>query len=140
MGLPVVKSKYRSKSFSFTFQLKYWWVNREKFCHLLICILWFLIAWSWQLWLIMTHYNKQYLASYLMYRIYFILICRRYMRIRAKKVKDLDCTWEKGDLRSSRQRDGHSCGLFVLMVNPLPIWKNTWYFMAHLMDEAVSNT
>nr|XP_022321445.1 uncharacterized protein LOC111123426 [Crassostrea virginica] len=47
---------------------------------------------------------------------------RRYMRIRAKKVKDLDCTWEKGDLRSSRQRDGHSCGLFVLM-NALAITK-----------------
>ena len=38
------------------------------------------------------------------------------MKKRAKKVSDLNCEWKDGNIISSVQKDGSSCGPFVLMV------------------------
>lgn len=42
---------------------------------------------------------------------------RKYMKMRGKQIKDLTSDWKEGNLISSRQKDGHSCGPFVLMVS-----------------------
>ena len=39
------------------------------------------------------------------------------MKIRGQKIGDLTCEWTDGNLISGRQKDGYSCGPFVLMVN-----------------------
>ena len=45
------------------------------------------------------------------------------MKIRSEKIKDdIDANWKSGNLKSSQQKDGHSCGLFILMVNITMIW------------------
>lgn len=39
------------------------------------------------------------------------------MKVRSEKIKqDVDSNWKKGNLKSSQQKDGHSCGPFILMV------------------------
>ncbi|XP_071121786.1 uncharacterized protein [Mytilus edulis] len=46
----------------------------------------------------------------------YVQLWRNYMKVRSEKIKqDVDCNWKKGNLKSSQQNDGHSCGPFILM-------------------------